>query len=91
MTPLQKKPEDASETWWKERSGVNVTAACFSMNYRHTRAGMKGLPIAHVDATSVKEWFKEGGAFPASSWKRFEEKLGMNVSEALKHTVPVPG
>lgn len=52
---------------------------------------MKGLPIAHVDATSVKEWFKEGGAFPASSWKRFEEKLGMNVSEALKHTVPVPG
>jgi len=79
--------EDASETWWKERSGVNVTAACFSMNYRHTRAGMKGLPIAHVDATSVKEWFKEGGAFPPSSWKRFEEKLGMNVSEALKHTV----
>jgi len=79
--------EKASEKWWKSKTGTETKGACFSMNFRHTRLGMRGLPIAHVDATSVTEWFKEGGAFPASALKGFEEKLGMNVSEALKHAV----
>ncbi|CAE7823829.1 unnamed protein product, partial [Symbiodinium sp. CCMP2456] len=79
--------ERASEEWWKRKTGTETKGACFSMNFRHTRLGMKGLPIAHVDATSVSEWFKEGGAFPASAITGFEDKLGMNVSEALKHAV----
>ncbi|CAE7825192.1 unnamed protein product, partial [Symbiodinium sp. KB8] len=79
--------ERASEEWWKRKTGTETKGACFSMNFRHTRLGMKGLPIAHVDATSVSEWFKEGGAFPSSALKGFEAKLGMNVSEALTHAV----
>ncbi|CAE7844807.1 unnamed protein product [Symbiodinium necroappetens] len=79
--------ERASEEWWKRKTGTETKGACFSMNFRHTRLGMKGLPVAHVDATSVSEWFKEGGAFPSSALKGFEAKLGMNVSEALTHAV----
>ena len=33
--------------------------------------------------TKVHQWFKPDGAFQASTLKRFEDKLGMNVSEAL--------
>ena len=36
-----------------------------------------------LDAAKVHEWFKPDGAFPASALKGFENKLGMNVSEAL--------
>ncbi|CAE7446296.1 unnamed protein product [Symbiodinium natans] len=84
---LVQSMEKAAEDWWRSKTGAETKAACFSMNFRHTRKGMKGLPIAHVDATSVHEWFKPDGAFPASALKGFENKLGMNVSEALKHTV----
>ncbi|CAJ1431199.1 unnamed protein product [Effrenium voratum] len=79
--------EASGQRWWKEKTGRDTKGACFSVNFRHTKKGMQGLPIAHVDATSVTEWFKPGGAFPAEGLASFEEKLGMNISEALKHVV----
>lgn len=88
-TQLLEKMEEKSVEWWrqKKQTTAQLKSACFSANYRHTREGMQGLPIAHIDATSVGEWFREGGSFPLATQARAEKKFGMNMSEALKHVV----
>jgi len=77
--------EHRASLWWRNKTGMDTKSACFSMNYRHTRGGMEGLPAAHIDAVHVAEWFKPGGAFPASSQSRVRNLLGMDIKDALKH------
>lgn len=79
--------EQRSSQWWTRKKGFDVKSACFSVNYRHTRGGMKGLPVAHIDAINVAEWFKPGGVFPTSSQGRVNDVLGMKLKDALKHVV----
>jgi len=79
--------EHRASQWWKNKTGVDTKSACFSVNYRHTRGGMKGLPVAHVDAIHVAEWFKPGGAFPPMSMHHAEKVFGMEIKDALQHVV----
>jgi len=79
--------ERRASEWWKSKTGDDTKSACFSVNYRHTRGGMGGLPVAHVDAIHVAEWFRDGGAFPPASQARVNGLLGMPIKDALKHVV----
>mmetsp|Transcript_96439 Transcript_96439/g.272691 ORF Transcript_96439/g.272691 Transcript_96439/m.272691 type:complete len:375 (+) Transcript_96439:754-1878(+) len=69
--------------WWKQKASRTVQCACFSMNYRHTTMGVRGLPTAHVDATSVAEWFTREGSEVSQQW--FERAFEMPMSTVLKH------
>lgn len=84
--------ERRSTQWWKDKtkkSDADLRSACFSVVYRHTRGQNTNgaLPVAHVDAVHISEWFKPGGPFPPAMLRRVEGLLGMPIKQALKHVV----
>lgn len=79
---LVQAQEEAAVTWWKEKTGRNVRAACFSMRMRYTGGGtLGGLPVMHIDASRFDEW---AGIY---SRKRTHDLLGMTGIEAMRHVV----
>jgi len=86
QTLLEAMEQHASQ-WWKDKTGTDTKSFCFSAVYRHTRAGVSALPVAHVDAIHVAEWFRPGGLKPVEQLYRLKDVLGMDLREALKHVV----
>jgi len=84
---LLKEEALRASAWWKEKTGNAVKCACFSLQHRQTHGGLgdqtkKALPVAHVDATSVPQWFGDGGRV-SEEW--FEHHFYMPMAEVLGH------